>query len=158
MRSPMRPTITMRPALSRLSALLYALLLATCAAAQSPEVTLSIAGQKLRAEVAATDESRTRGLMFRDQLPENRGMLFVYPEAGIQQMWMLNTPIPLSVAFIGRDGRILNIREMAPQSVDVHPSNGAAAYSLEMNRGWFAKRGIGPGARVEGLEAVPNPE
>jgi uncharacterized membrane protein (UPF0127 family) len=148
----------MRPALVRRFALLWTLLFATLAAAQNPEVTLSIAGQKLRAEVAATHDSRMQGLMYREQLPENRGMLFVYPEAETQQMWMLNTLVPLSVAFIGRDGRILNIRDMEPQTIDAHPSNGAAAYSLEMNRGWFAKRGIGPGARVEGLEAAPPPE
>jgi len=148
----------MRAILSALTALLYALLFATCAAAQNPELTLSIAGQKLRAEVAATHDSRIQGLMHREQLPENRGMLFVYPEAETQQMWMLNTLIPLSVAFIGRDGRILNIRDMEPQSVEIHASKGAAAYSLEMNRGWFSKRGIGPGARVEGLEAAPEPD
>ena len=148
----------MRAVLSALTALLYALLFAAYAAAQNPELTLSIAGQKLRAEVAATHESRIQGLMHREQLPENRGMLFVYPEAETQQMWMLNTLIPLSVAFIGRDGRILNIRDMEPQSVEIHASKGAAAYSLEMNRGWFAKRGIGPGARVEGLEAAPEPD
>jgi uncharacterized membrane protein (UPF0127 family) len=147
----------MRPTLSLLPALLWALLFATGAAAQSPELTLSIAGHKLRAEVAATHETRARGLMQREQLAENRGMLFVYPEPGTQQMWMLNTLIPLSVAFIGRDGRILNIRDMMPQSMELHGSIGQAAYSLEMNRGWFAQRGIGPGALVEGLQAAPKP-
>lgn len=148
----------MRLALVHRFVLLGALLFATLAAAQNPELTLSIAGQKLRAEVAATHDSRMQGLMYREQLPENRGMLFVYPEVETQQMWMLNTLVPLSVAFIGRDGRILNIRDMEPQSIDIHASNGKAAYALEMNRGWFAKRGIGPGARVEGLEAAQQPE
>ena len=66
--------------------------------------------------------------------------------------------IPLSVAFIGPDGRILNILDMEPQTVDIHPSEGPAAYALETNRGWFAERGIRRGARVEGLESAPPPE
>ncbi len=85
-------------------------------------------------------------------------MLFVFPEATMQSMWMMNTLIPLSVAFIGTDGRILNIRDMTPQTVDMHPSQGAAAYALETNRGWFAVRDIHAGARVDGLENAPPPK
>jgi uncharacterized membrane protein (UPF0127 family) len=148
----------MRPALIRYVALLCLLSLAAFARAQSSEITLTIAGHKLRAELAITPDARTQGLMFRDHLEENRGMLFLYPQPSTQAMWMMNTNIPLSVAFIGRDGRILNIEDMVPQTVDVHASQGAAAYSLEMNRGWFAARSIGRGALVEGLEAAPKPE
>ena len=135
--------------------ILFCLLPGIPAHAQNTEITLSIAGHKLRAEIAATPDERMRGLMFRTELAENRGMLFVYPQPSLQAMWMMNTIIPLSVAFIGRDGRILNIEDMAPQTKDAHPSQGAAAYSLEMNQGWFAARGIGRGTLVEGLEAAP---
>ncbi len=148
MRLPFAPSLVLH----------FVLLLAALAHAQNAEVTLSIAGHKLRAEVAGTDDARTQGLMYRDRLEENRGMLFVYPAPGTHAMWMMNTTIPLSVAFIGRDGRILNIEDMEPQTVDVHSSRGAAAYSLEMNRGWFAQRGIGRGTQVEGLDAAPKPE
>ncbi|HWQ39671.1 MAG TPA: DUF192 domain-containing protein [Burkholderiales bacterium] len=116
---------------------------------------LKIAGHSLRAEVAHTEPARLRGLMYRKHLPENQGMVFIYPEAGRQAMWMKNTFIPLSVAFIDAEGRILNIEEMSPHSEHAHASAGRAAYALEMNRGWFAKRGIRPGDRVEGLERLP---
>lgn len=142
----------------RIAFALLAALLATGVRAQASEITLSIAGHKLRAEVAATPDVRSQGLMFRERLEANRGMLFVFPETTTQSMWMMNTLIPLSVAFIGPDGRILNILDMAPQTSDIHSSEGPAAYALETNRGWFAERGIRRGARVEGLESAPPPE
>lgn len=119
---------------------------------------LSIAGHALRVEVAHTDEGRMRGLMFRRQLPESQGMIFIYADRSRQAMWMKNTSIPLSVAFLDETGRILNIEDMAPHSEESHWSAGKAAYALEMNRGWFAKRGIKAGARVKGLERLPKPE
>ena len=137
---------------------LLAAFLAANAHAQASEITLSIAGHKLRAEVAASPDARSQGLMFRERLEANRGMLFVFPETTTQSMWMMNTLIPLSVAFIGPDGRILNILDMAPQTSDIHSSEGPAPYALEMNRGWFSQRGIGRGARVEGLDGAPPPE
>jgi uncharacterized membrane protein (UPF0127 family) len=146
----------MRAAL-RLAFILLAAVLAARAHAQASEITLTISGYKLRVEVAANPEARSRGLMFRQQLEENRGMLFVFPEAVTQSMWMMNTLIPLSVAFIDSDGRILNIRDMAPQTLDIHPSAGAARYALETNQGWFAVRNIRAGARVDGLESAPRP-
>jgi uncharacterized membrane protein (UPF0127 family) len=93
--------------------------------------------------------------MFRRQLGENSGMVFVYESEGRWAMWMKNTYVPLSVAFIDRNGRILNIEDMQPLTLDSHQSAGPAKYALEMNQGWFAKRGIQPGARVEGLEKLP---
>jgi uncharacterized membrane protein (UPF0127 family) len=73
-------------------------------------------------------------------------------------MWMKNTPVPLSVAFIDEKGRILNIEDMQPLTENAHASRGPAAYSLEMNKGWFAKRGIKAGDRVEGLAGLPPPQ
>jgi uncharacterized membrane protein (UPF0127 family) len=109
----------------------------------------------LRAELARTEEEKRTGLMFRRQLGENSGMVFVYESEGRWAMWMKNTYVPLSVAFIDRNGRILNIEDMQPQTLDSHQSAGPAKFALEMNQGWFAKRGIQPGARVEGLEKLP---
>jgi uncharacterized membrane protein (UPF0127 family) len=116
---------------------------------------LKVKGHTLRVEVARSDEEKTRGLMFRKQLGADRGMLFVYETAGRWAMWMKNTYVPLSVAFIDRDGRILNIEDMEPLTQDSHQAIGAAKYALEVNRGWFRKRGIKPGDRVEGIGKIP---
>lgn len=119
---------------------------------------LRIKNHKIRAELANTEDARRRGLMFRDRLADNSGMVFSYPDAGVNAMWMKNTRIPLSVAFIGRDSRILNIEDMEPFSEAAHASSGEAAYALEMNGGWFRKRGIKAGDRVEGLQRLPPPQ
>jgi uncharacterized membrane protein (UPF0127 family) len=122
------------------------------ALADLPEVGLSIGGHKLTAEVASNDAQRSTGLMHRRMLPENRGMLFIFPEVAMHGMWMMNTFVPLSVAFIDRDGTIINIADMQPQTQNTHSAAKPAKYALEMNLGWFGKRGIHPGAKVEGLE------
>jgi uncharacterized membrane protein (UPF0127 family) len=131
------------------------LLWATAAQADLPEIALSINGHKLTAEVAHTDPARTQGLMHRRILPENRGMLFVFDHVGLHAMWMMNTYVALSVAFIDERGIIINIADMKPQTQDTHPATKPARYALEMNRGWFAKRGIQPGAKIEGIERSP---
>ena len=107
----------------------------------------------VRAEVANTFDTRGRGLMFRESLAANQGMLFVFEDAGSHCMWMKNTLIPLSVAFISADGTIVNIEDMKPQTEDTHWSKGPALYALEMRKGWFAEKGIGPGAVVKGIPA-----
>ena len=116
---------------------------------------LRIKKHEIRAEIANTAQDRLRGLMFRDKLAENSGMIFLYPRPEASAMWMKNTRIALSVAFIDANGRILNIAEMEPFSEEAHASSGAAAYALEMNRGWFRKQGIKAGDRVEGLKELP---
>jgi uncharacterized membrane protein (UPF0127 family) len=122
------------------------------ARADLPEVALTIGGHKLTAEVASNDAHRSTGLMHRRMLPENRGMLFVFPDVAMHAMWMMNTFVPLSVAFIDREGTIINIADMQPQTQNTHSAAKPAKYALEMNLGWFAKRGIKAGARIEGLE------
>jgi uncharacterized membrane protein (UPF0127 family) len=87
-------------------------------------------------------------------MPSNAGMLFIFDEAGEQCMWMKNTLIPLSVAFIDDAGTIVNIEDMAPQTLDSHCARRPARYALEMNRGWFAARGIKPGSRLRGIPGV----
>jgi hypothetical protein len=125
------------------------------AGAQMPEIPLAVNGHTLTVEVAVTDETRSRGLMHRRILPENRGMLFVFRETANHAMWMMNTYVPLSVAFLDERGTIINIEDMKPHSRDTHAAARPAKYALEANRGWFAKRGIKPGAKVEGLELAP---
>src|SRR5687768_6155466 len=130
-------------------------LLAACiraSAAELPEVTLGFGPHKLTAEVANTDATRSTGLMHRRMLPENRGMLFVFTDVAIHGMWMMNTHVPLSVAFLDTKGVIINIADMTPHTQDSHSAARPAKYALEMNQGWFRKRGIKPGDRVEGLE------
>ncbi len=135
--------------------LTLAALAALTARAQMPEMVLTIAGNKLTAEVAATDPERTQGLMHRRMLPENRGMLFVFRAEEKHAMWMLNTYIPLSVAFIDRAGVITNIEDMKPHTRDAHPAVRPVKFALEMNLGWFARHGIKAGTKIEGLEKLP---
>ena len=120
--------------------------------AELPEIPLTIGGHKATAEVASTDPQRATGLMHRRMLPENRGMLFVFPDVAMHGMWMMNTYVPLSVAFLDREGRIINIEDMQPQTQDSHTAAKPAKYALEMNLGWFAKRNIKPGTKVEGID------
>lgn len=110
------------------------------------------AGEKIvHAEVAETDAQREQGLMYRKSLPENSGMLFVFDRPARSCMWMKNTAIPLSVAFINHEGIILNIEEMEPFTTDSHCSEGWIRYALEMNARWFQKNGLQPGSRIGGL-------
>ncbi len=125
------------------------------ARAELPQITLSVAGQKLSAEVAANDPDRMTGLMHRRILPENRGMLFVFRDIDQHAMWMENTYVALSVAFMDANGVIVNIEDMKPLTRDAHAAVKPAKYALEMNLGWFKKHNIKPGAKVEGLEQAP---
>ena len=142
--------------MGRIVGFFWLLWLASAAPAQQlPEIALSVNGHKLTAEVAHTDPARAQGLMHRRMLPEHRGMLFVFPTAAQHAMWMMNTYIPLSVAFIDERGAIINIEDMKPHTQDAHPAAKPAKYALEMNLGWFSKRGIKAGARIEGIEQAP---
>jgi uncharacterized protein len=124
-----------------------------------PTIALGVGNvYRIDAEVAHNMAQRAQGLMFRPKLGENEGMLFVYTEKDLHAMWMKNTLLPLSVAFIDERGVIINIEEMAPMTTDTHAAQAPAAYSLEMNGGWFAKRRIKPGAKILGLERAPKPQ
>ena len=138
--------------MKRAAAALFLVVWSAIARADLPEVTLTISGHKATAEVASTDAQRSTGLMHRRMLPESRGMLFIFPDVAMHGMWMMNTYVPLSVAFLDREGRIINIEDMQPQTQKTHSAAKPAKYALEMNLGWFAKRGIKPGVKVEGLE------
>jgi len=135
----------------RILALLIALP-AAAALAQSLPVTELRAGMHLiHAEVAADYSTRARGLMHRKGLAPNAGMLFIFDAPSEQCMWMKNTYIPLSVAFVDAQGTIINIADMQPHSEQTHCSARPALYALEMTRGWFAERGIKPGMKLGGL-------
>jgi len=134
---------------------LAATLFACAALAQEPQVNLPrvklAAGMhQIDAQVAATPEQRMTGLMHRKEMPQHEGMLFVFEHAAQQCFWMKNTLLPLSVAFVEDDGTIANIDEMAPQTLDSHCSAKPVRYVLEMNQGWFARKGIKAGQKLAG--------
>src|SRR5829696_1850058 len=114
-------------------------------------IALHMGKHQVRVEVVKSDEERSRGLMFREKLGKNDGMLFIFDDPGYHSMWMMNTYIPLSVAFVDRNGVILNIEDMEPRTTDSHTAAGPATYAIETNKGWFAERGIKPGDKVAGL-------
>jgi uncharacterized membrane protein (UPF0127 family) len=135
-----------------------ALLVAGCLPAQAQQTptemqvtTLNVGINAIHAEVAANNPDRERGLMFRTALGGNQGMVFVFDRADMECMWMKNTLIPLSVAFMDDSGRILNIEDMQPQTENNHCAKAPARYALEMSLGWFTAHGVKPGAVIEHL-------
>lgn len=133
--------------------LLFLLPAAVCE--EMPTINLKISGHTLFAEVAYTQKYRTRGLMYRKSMDQNSGMLFVFPETGRHSLWMVNTNIPLSVAFLDESGTILNIVDMSPRTKTKHSAASTAKYALEMNLGWFKARKIKKGQHVTGLGKAP---
>ncbi len=115
-----------------------------------PAITLQAGMHNIRAAVAQTPEQRQTGLMFRREMAQHEGMLFVFEQASPQCFWMKNTPLPLSIAFLADDGTVVNIADMQPQVLDSHCSSKPVRYVLEMNQGWFAKRGIKAGSKITG--------
>lgn len=139
----------------RLSATLLWCVPMALPATELPVVKLNAGIHLIHAEVADTPATRMQGLMYRKTLDGNRGMVFIFDEAGRHCMWMRNTYIPLSAAFIDDRGTIVNIADMTPQSEDLHCAARPVRYVLEMNQGWFAARGLAPGARIVGVDALP---
>lgn len=121
--------------------------------AQPPLAAIRLtAGMHLiTAEVASTPQAREKGLMFRKELAPNHGMLFVFPAPSNLCFWMMNTIVPLSIAFMKDDGTIVNIEDMQPMTVNSHCAAESVRFALEMEQGWFAKRGIIPGKQIVGL-------
>jgi uncharacterized membrane protein (UPF0127 family) len=118
---------------------------------QQPVVQLNAGMHLIRADVVSDYATRGQGLMHRKSLAQNAGMLFIFDEASVHCMWMKNTLIPLSVAFIDDRGTIVNIADMEPHSEASHCAAQPVRYALEMNRGWFAARGVKPGTRLGGM-------
>jgi len=116
-----------------------------------PTVQLSAGIHLIHAELADTNFTRMRGLMFRSSLAPNHGMLFVFDQADTHCMWMRNTLIPLSVAFVADDGTVVNIEEMKPQTDQTHCALKPVRYALEMTGQWFGRHGIASGSRLQGI-------
>jgi hypothetical protein len=115
-----------------------------------PRITLNAGIHNISAEVAQSPQERATGLMLRQSMPANQGMLFVFEQAEQQCFWMKNTLIPLDIAFVAGDGTIINIEHMKPLSLDNHCSAKPVRLVLEMNGGWFAKKGVSPGSKLTG--------
>jgi uncharacterized membrane protein (UPF0127 family) len=113
-------------------------------------VELTAGMHVIKAELAVTQTQQAVGMMMRTEMGANEGMLFVNSASSPRCFWMRNTLLPLSIAFIADDGTIVNIAEMQPRSDESHCSSKPVRYALEMNKGWFAKRGIQPGSRIRG--------
>lgn len=146
----------MKTSLRRLSLSIALLACASIAQAQTKSVQLSAGMHLIQAEVAATEEQREQGLMYREKMPANAGMLFVFGNPSTQCMWMKNTPLPLSVAFIDASGKIVNIEDMQAHTLDSHCSTKTVPvrYALEMNLGWFRQKNIKPGMSIGNLPAT----
>lgn len=141
------------------SALVAALSLSGSGArAEMPSIELTAGMYRIEAEVAADQASRMQGLMHRKRMPAHHGMLFVFPDLNTHCMWMRNTLLPLSVAFLDEQGSIINIEDMQPQTEDNHCARRPARYALEMNLGWFRERGLKAGSRLGGIERAPRPQ
>lgn len=120
-----------------------------------PTITLNVGGQSVKAEVAVTDETRQKGLMFREKMAKNSGMLFVFPDVAYHSMWMRNTPLPLAVAFVDTSGIIVSIHEMQPHTDESHMAAGPVKYALEVNSGWFNRNNVKTGDEIKGLAKAP---
>lgn len=112
--------------------------------------TLGAGMYNMQVEVALTPQEHAIGLMHRSSMGANEGMLFVFDRPGVQCFWMKNTLIPLAVAFVADDGTVVNLDEMKPQTLDSHCSTQPVRYVLEMNTGWFKKKGVKPGQKLSG--------
>lgn len=115
-----------------------------------PRIKLQAGMHQIDAQLALTPDQRQAGLMYRAEMPQHEGMLFVFEQASQQCFWMKNTLLPLTAAFVADDGTIVNLADMKPQSIESHCSARPVRFVLEMNQGWFAKRAIKAGHRLGG--------
>ncbi|MDB5884415.1 MAG: hypothetical protein JWR74_586 [Polaromonas sp.] len=113
-------------------------------------VKLSAGMHVIDAQVALTPQERQTGLMLRKDMPQHEGMLFIFEQPSEQCFWMKNTLLPLTAAFVADDGTIVNTVDMKPETTDSHCSAKPVRFVLEMNKGWFAKKGIKQGSRLTG--------
>jgi uncharacterized protein len=140
------------------TALAAALLVGLCTASLAqddpqtnlPRIKLGAGMHQIDTQVAHSPMQRQIGLMWRKTMPQNEGMLFIFEQASKQCFWMMNTLLPLTAAFVADDGTIVNLVDMQPQTTDSHCSAKPVRYVLEMNQGWFAKKGIKAGAKLTG--------
>lgn len=147
--------MSIRAFIARVSFACASLLCAVAVQAEMPRVELAAGIHRIQAEVAHTEAQRQQGLMHRTFMAVNQGMLFVFPQPQRVCMWMRNTFLPLSVAFLDDQGKIINIADMRPRTDTTHCADAPARYALEMNQGWFAAKGIAAGASLSGLDRAP---
>ncbi len=126
--------------------------LTSCAGEET--IALPVGDHTFHVEIADTPESRQQGLMFREELGEDEGMLFVFPDSRIRSFWMKDTSLPLSIAYISARGRILEIRSMVPYSEEPVRSRFPAKYALEVNRNRFSEVGVSEGDDID-LSVLP---
>lgn len=122
---------------------------------QLQRTSLSVGIHQIDAQLAVTPEQREIGLMFRTDMPQHEGMLFVFEDPSRLCFWMKNTLLPLTAAFIADDGTIVNLENMKPQTTESHCSTKPVRFVLEMNQGWFAKKGVKPGSKIAGRPFSP---
>ena len=120
-----------------------------------PRIKLQAGMFQIDTQVAQTPDQRSVGLMFRKEMPQHEGMLFVFEQPATQCFWMKNTLLPLTAAFVADDGTIVNLAHMKPQTTDSHCSEKPVRFVLEMNQGWFAKKGLKAGSRLSGVAFKP---
>lgn len=119
-----------------------------------PTAKITVHDQALTVEIVADPETRAEGLMHRDSLGADRGMLFIYPDIAPRAFWMKNTRIPLSIAYIDAEGEIKRIADMKPLDTNKTPSLYPVKYALEVNKGWFEAHGVEAGHKVTDLPDV----
>jgi uncharacterized membrane protein (UPF0127 family) len=119
-----------------------------------PRIKLQAGMYQIDTQVAQTPDQRSIGLMFRKEMPQHEGMLFVFEQPATQCFWM-NTLLPLTAAFVADDGTIVNLVDMKPQTTDSHCSEKPVRFVLEMNQGWFTKKGLKAGSRLSGVAFKP---
>lgn len=146
----MTPIVTLAVALTALAACSLSAAQAGSACDGLPAAVFQVEGSpRLTLEVARSDQERAAGLMLRDTLGADSAMIFVFPQPTTARFWMKDTRIPLSIAFVGADGTILDIQDMQPMSLEAHGPAAPYLYAIEANQGWFAAHGVAAGQRVE---------
>ncbi len=147
------PSPMIRKYLTILTASFFFMLAENTAAQGSslPIIELKAGMYRIEAELADTPAARQTGLMYRTFMPTNAGMLFVFPEKAIHCFWMRNTKLPLTIAFIDDEGKIVNLSDMEPETQNNHCPRAPVRFALEMNQKWFTQRALGPGAVITGL-------
>ncbi len=122
--------------------------------AELPIAPIIVGNHRIEVEIAANPKDRTRGLMYRESMPEDHGMLFLFPKEAMRAFWMKNTPLPLSIAYADAGGRIVRILDLEPHSEQPRSSGRPAKYALEMHRGWFARHGVFEGDSIARIPQV----
>jgi uncharacterized membrane protein (UPF0127 family) len=130
---------------------LIALVVTSMARAGEPLLDLRVGDARLKAEYARTPDERERGLMERTEMPADHGMLFRFDDFRRHCLWMKNTPLPLSAAFMDESGRIVDIIDLEPLSTAIRCSRELGRYALEVNQGWFDRHQSGIGDQVSGI-------